>query len=184
MCPIGFLILGSPWKTCRAIRPPHADQPAAGGELAAHRLPPTNDPGVHPAYLGRPRGRAGHAQPPPTTTAKSKPTPRLAQHRLRQLRARGSDSGRRRASRAAACPPPRCMTSLRPDTADAATHRHRTPTPDAHTGRRTADAGQRTSGRSYARTGHWTPVTWTGKRGHWSLAPDTGYRTLAEDADR
>src|SRR5215218_9488775 len=87
-------------------------------------------------------------------------------------------------SRAAACPPPRCMTSLRPDTADAATHRHRTPTPDAHTGRRTADAGQRTSGRSYARTGHWTPVTWTGKRGHWSLAPDTGYRTLAEDADR
>jgi hypothetical protein len=71
-------------------------------------------------------------------------------------------------SRTAACPPPRSRTSLRPDTGDAATHRHRTPTPDA---------GQRTPGRSDARTGHWTPVTWTGKRGHWSLAPDTGHWT-------
>src|SRR5215218_2894964 len=69
-------------------------------------------------------------------------------------------------SRAAACPPPRSLTSLRPDTADAGTH------------------GQRTPGRSDVRTGHWTPVAWTGKRGHWSLAPDTGRRTLAGDADR
>jgi hypothetical protein len=150
--------------------------------LAAHRLPPTNDPRVHPAYPGRPRGRAGHCPPPPTTTAKSKPKPPLAQHRLRQLRARGSDSGRPRAghgrsgrprrprpSQPYGClPTPRSRTSLRPDTAHAATHRHRTPTPDA---------GQRTPGRSDARTGHWTAVPWTGKRGHWSLAPDTGHRT-------
>src|SRR5215211_571273 len=35
--------------------------------LAAHRLQPTNDPRVHPAYqyLGRPRGRAGRC---PTTS--------------------------------------------------------------------------------------------------------------------
>jgi hypothetical protein len=65
-------------------------------------------------------------------------------------------------------PPPRSRTSLRPDTADAATHRHRTPTPDA---------GQRTPGRSDAHTGHWTPVPWTSKRGHWSLALDTGHWT-------
>src|SRR5215218_9877949 len=55
--------------------------------LAAHRLPPTNDPHVHPAYPGRPRGRAGHCPNHlPTTTARSKATPRLAQQRLRQLR--------------------------------------------------------------------------------------------------
>src|SRR5829696_9361723 len=35
------------------------------GELAAHRLPPTNDPRLHPASPGRPRGRAGHC---PTTS--------------------------------------------------------------------------------------------------------------------
>jgi hypothetical protein len=109
---------------------------------------------------------------------------------------RGADSGRRRAGHGRSgrprrprpsqpyggLPTPRSRTSLRPDTADAATNRHRTPTPDA---------GQRTPGRSNARTGHWTPVPWTGKRGHWSLAPDTGHRTpdtghrtLAEDVDR
>jgi hypothetical protein len=95
---------------------------------------------------------------------------------------RGADSGRRRAGHGRSgrprrprpsqpyggLPTPRSRTSLRPDTADAATNRHRTPTPDA---------GQRTPGRSNARTGHWTPVPWTGKRGHWSLAPDTGHRT-------
>ena len=95
------------------------------------------------------------AQPPPTTTTRSKPTPRLAQHRLRQPRARGSDSDRRRAGHGPSGRPrrprpsqphgglphrPRSRTSLRPDTADAATHRHRTP----DSGRRTADAGQRT----------------------------------------
>jgi hypothetical protein len=121
------------------------------------------------------------AQPPPTTTARSTPTPRLAQQRLRQLRARGADSGRRRAghgrsgrprrprpSQPYGCPPtPRSRTSLRPDTAHAATHRHRTP----DSGRRTAD-------------------TWTLRRPHrtldpgpvdrqaWTLVARTGHRTL------
>ena len=127
------------------------------------------------------------AQPPPTTTARSKPTPRLAQHRLRQLRARGSDSGRRRAGHGRSGRPRRprpsqpygCLPHRRaPGPHFGRTQRtrqrtntgrpHRTPTPDA---------GQRTPGRSDARTGHWTSVPWTGKRGHWSLAPDTGHRT-------
>ena len=141
------------------------------------------------------------AQPPPTTTARSTPTPRLAQHRLRQLRARGSDSGRRRAGHGRSGRPRRlrpsqpygCLPHRRaPGPHFGRTQRtrqrtntgrpHRTPTPDA---------GQRTPGRSDARTGHWTSVPWTGKRGHWSLAPDTGHRTpdtghrtLAEDVDR
>ena len=127
------------------------------------------------------------AQPPPTTTARSKPTPRLAQHRLRQLRARGSDSGRRRAGHGRSGRPRRprpsqpygCLPHRRaPGPHFGRTQRtrqrtntgrpHRTPTPDA---------GQRTPGRSDARTGHWTSVPWTGKRGHWSLAPDTGHWT-------
>jgi hypothetical protein len=126
----------------------------------------------------------------PTTTARSKPKPRLAQHRLHQLRAPGADSGRRRAghghsgrprrprpSQPYGClPTSRSRTSLRPDTAHAATHRHRTPTPDA--GQRTADSGhldpqmpapdtgQRSRGQASVDTGrtHWTP--------HWT--PDAG----------
>jgi hypothetical protein len=39
---------------------------------AAHRLPPANDPRVHPAYPGRPRGRAGHC---PTTSRRRRPGP-------------------------------------------------------------------------------------------------------------
>jgi hypothetical protein len=159
--------------------------------LAAHRLPPTNDPRVHPAYPGRPRGRPGHCPTTPTTTAKSKPKPPLAQHRPRQLRAPGSRL-RQTTSRSwtqpattptpaipavrLPAPPPCSRTSLRPDTADAATHRHRTPTPDADTGRRTADTWtlrrphrtldigpvDRQAWTLLARTGHRTPDT-----GHW-----------------
>ena len=183
-------MLGSPCKTCRAIRPPHADQPAAGGELAAHRLPLTNDPRVHPAYPARPRGRAGHS---PTTSvddgrvqtdASAGPAPPAPASSTRlRLRQTTSRAWTQRATTPTPAipavwlpaPPPRSRTSLRPDTADAATHKHRTPTPGA---------GQRTPGRSDARTGHWTSVPWTGKCGHWSLAPDTGHRTLAEDVDR
>src|SRR4029453_14594327 len=40
--------------------------------LAAPRLPPTNHPRVHPAYPGRPRGRAGHG---PTTSRRRRPGP-------------------------------------------------------------------------------------------------------------
>jgi hypothetical protein len=136
---------------------------------------------TRPILVGHPVDLAT-AQPPPTTTARSKPKPRLAQQRLRQLRARGADSGRPRAGHGPSgrprrprpsqpyggLPTPRSRTSLRPDTADAATHRHRTPTPDADTGRRTADTWT-------LRRPHRTPVPWTGKRGH---------RTLAEDVDR
>ena len=160
--------------------------------LAAHRLPPTNDPRVHPAYPGRPRGRAGHC---PTTS---------------------HDDGQVQTDASAGPAPPAPASStrlrLRQTTSRAWTQRATTPTPaipairlPAHrrapgphlgrtqrtrqrtnTGHRTPppDAGQRTPGRSDARTGHWTPVPWTGKRGHWSLAPDTGHRTLAEDVDR
>ena len=78
-------------------------------------------------------------------------------------------------------PPPRSRTSLRPDTADAATHKHRTPTPDADTRRRTADTWtlrrphrtldigpvDRQAWTLVARTGHRTPDT-----GHWT--PDAG----------
>jgi len=193
MCPIGFLMLGSPCKTCRAIRPPHADQPAAGGELAAHRLPPTNHPRVHPAYLVGHAVELATAPPPPTTTARSKPTPRLAQHRLRQLRARGSDSGRRRAgpgrsgdhadpghpSRTAACP----TAALQDLTSAGHSGRRNAQTPDAHTGRphRTPDSGHLDAQTPAPDTGH--RPRWTGKRGHWSLAPDTRHWTLAEDVD-
>ena len=74
-------------------------------------------------------------------------------------------------------PPPRSRTSLRPDTADAATHKHRTPTPGAHTGRRTADTWtlrrphrtldigpvDRQAWTLVARTGHWTPDAGRGR---------------------
>ena len=126
----------------------------------------------------------------PTTTARSKPTPRLAQHHLRQLRARGSDSGRRRAGHGRSGRPRRprpsqpygCLPHRRaPGPHFGRTQRtrqrtntgrpHRTPTPDADTGRRTAD-------------------TWTLRRPHrtldigpvdrqaWTLAARTGHRTL------
>jgi hypothetical protein len=197
MCPIGFLMLGSTCKTCRAIRPPHADQPAAGGELAAHRLPPTNDPRAHPAYPGRPRGRAGHC---PTTShddgqvqtdASAGPAPPAPASSTRlRLRQTTSRAWTQRATTPTPAipavrlpaPPPRSRTSLRPDTADTATHKHRTPTPDAHTGRPhrtpTPDAGQRTPGHSDARTGHWTSVPWTASvdTGRSHRTPDTGHR--------
>jgi hypothetical protein len=190
MCPIGFLMLALPRKTRRAIRPPHADQPAAGGEPRCAPAP-TDERSSPAPGLSWSATRSSWPLPNylPTTTARSKPTPRLAQQRLRQLRdeaptqaddepvmdAAGDHADPGHPSHTAAYPPSRSRISLRPDTADAATHRHRTPTPDA---------GQRTPGRSDARTGHWTAVPWTGKRGHWSLAPDTGHRTPAEDVDR
>ena len=180
-------MLGSPCTTCRAIRPPHADQPAAGGELAAHRLPPTNDPRVHPAYPGRPRGRAGHC---PTTShddgqvqtdASAGPAPPAPASSTRlRLRQTTSRAWTKRATTPTPAipavqlpaPPPRSRTSLRPDTADAATHKHRTPTPDS--GQRTPDSDTWTLRRPH-RTLDIGPVdrqAWTR-----SLTPDTGHRT-------
>jgi hypothetical protein len=113
--------------------------------------------------------------------ARSRPTPPLAQHGLRQLRAPGSDSGTRRGGhghRGATTPTlavlavwlpaasPRSTSSSGSDTADAGTHGYQTLTPD--TRRRTP--GHRTPGRSDADTGHWTPVAWTSH----ARTPDAG----------
>src|SRR5215211_6020983 len=183
MCPIGFLMLGSPCKTCRAIRPPHADQPAPGGEPRCAPAP-TNEPSSRAPGLSwsatrsswplpnhLPRRRPGPNRRlgwPSTACASFKTRRRLRQTTSRAWTQRATTPTPAIPAIRLPAPPPRSRTSLRPDTADAATHKHRTPPPDA---------GQRTSGRSDARTGHWTPVPWTGKRGHWSLAPDTGHRT-------
>ena len=185
MCPIGFLMLGSTLQdlpsdspaACRSARRRRQASPRTGSHqrtiLACTR----------PLLVGH-AVELATAQPPPTTTARSTPTPRLAQQRLRQLRARGADSGSPRAGHGRSGRPRRprpsqpygCLPHRRaPGPHFGRTQRtrqrtntgrpHRTPTPDA---------GQRTPGRSDARTGHWTPAPWTGKRGHWSLAPDTG----------
>jgi hypothetical protein len=102
------------------------------------------------------------AHPPPTTTAKAKPTPPLAQHGRRQLRAPGSDLGRQRAGRGHHRHPRRPGPSQpcgRLPTA--ALH---DPTPVGHHGRgnaRTADA-------------HWTPTPNTGHLDAQTPTPDTG----------
>src|SRR5215211_6394122 len=170
MCPIGFLMLDSTLHDLPSDPPPHAEQPAAGGELATHRLPPTNDPRMHPASPGRPRGRAGHC---PTTS-------------------HDNDQVQTDASAGPAPPAPASSTRLRlrQTTSRAWTQRATTPTPAipaarrpapppalqdltsaGHSGRgnpRTPDAGQRTpdSGHLDAQTpapdtGRW-PRTWTG----------------------
>jgi len=176
MCPIGFLMLGS------TLQDLPSDSPAA--RRPACRRQASLRTGSHqrtilactrPVLVGH-AVELATAQPPPTTTVRSKPTPPLAHHRLHQLRAPGSQ--------------------LRQTTSRSWTQRATTPTPAipaiwlparaalqdltsaGHSARgnaQTPDAGQRTPGRSDARTGHWTPVPWTGKRGHWSLAPDTGH---------
>jgi hypothetical protein len=199
MCPIGFLMLGS------TLQDLPSDSPAAC-RSACRRRRASPRTGSHQRTIlacTRPSWSATRSSWPlpnhlPTTTARSKPTPRLAQHRLRQLR----DEAPTQADdepvmdAAATTPTPAIPAIRRPAHAalqdlTSAGHsaRGNAQTPDAgqrtpDSGHRTADTGQRTPGRSDARTGHWTPVTWTGKRGHWSLAPDTGHRTLAEDADR
>jgi hypothetical protein len=198
MCPIGFLMLGSPCKTAERFARRMPISLPQKTSLAAHRRPPTNDPRVHPACPGRPRGRAGHAQPPhddgqiqtdtsagpaPPAPTSSARLPTQADHEP-VMDAAGDHADPGHPSHTTACP----TAALQDLTSAGHSGRGNTQTPDAHTGRRhrtpTPDAGQRTPGRSDARTGHRTPVPWTGKRGHWSLAPDTGHRTLAEDADR
>jgi hypothetical protein len=188
MCPLGFLMSGS------TLQDPPSDSPAACRSACPRRRvrcapAPTNERSSRaprPILVGH-AVELTTAQPPPTTTAKSKPTPRLAQQRLRQLRARGADSGRRRAghgrsgrprrhrpSQPCGClPTPRSRTSLRPDTAHAATHRRRHRTPDSgHLDAQTPapDTGHRSRGQASVDTGrsHRTPDT-----GH--RTPDTGH---------
>jgi hypothetical protein len=200
MCPIGFLMLGSPCKTCRAIRPPHADQPAAGGE--PRRAPaPTNErswraPGLSwsatrsswplPNHLPRRRPSPNRNLRWPSTACASfeHEAPTQADHEPGMDTAGdhadpGHPSHRLPAHRRA--PGPHSGRTQRTRQCSDTGRPHRTPTPDP---------GQRTPGRSDG-TGHRTPVAGTGKRGHWTLAPDTGHRTLdtghwtlAEDADR
>src|SRR5829696_2453732 len=182
MCPIGFLMLGSTLQTCRAIRPPHADQPTAGGEPCRAPAPPTNDPHVHPAYPGRPRGRAGHC---PTTSRRRRPGPN---RRLRWpstacasfedeaptqadnepgMDPAGDHADPGHPSHTAACP----TAALQDLTSAGHSGRGNAQTPDADTGRRTVD-------------------TWTLRRPHrtldsgpvdrqaWTLVARTGHRTL------
>jgi len=89
------------------------------------------------------------AQPPPTTTARSKPTPRLAQHHLASFKheaptqaddepgmdAAGDHADPGHPSRTAACP----TAALQDLTSAGHSGRGNAQTPDADTGRRTAD---------------------------------------------
>jgi hypothetical protein len=160
---------------------PHTMTTQRSRRLAAHPgSPPTGDPRAHPAHPGRPRGRPSHCQPPPTNDGQVPADPSPDPADLGQPRPPGSDSAADQLavdragdhadaghpSHAAACPgatPPH----PRPDTVDAGTHGHRTPT---------LDTGRRTSGRSDARTGHRTAAAWTGTRaaGHPHQTLDTG----------
>jgi hypothetical protein len=179
-----------PCKTCRTIRPPHADQPAPEGKP---RCPPapTNEPSSRAPGLSwsatrsswplpnhLPRRRPGPNRrlgwPSSACASFKHEAPTQADHEP-GMDAAGDHADPGHPSHTAACPPPRSRTSLRPDTADAATHRHRTPTPDAgHLDAQTPapDTGHRSHGQASVDTG----------RSH--RTPDTGHRTLAEDVDR
>jgi hypothetical protein len=160
---------------------PHTMTTQRSRRRAAHPgSPPTGDPRAHSANPGRHAVDPATAQPPPTTTAKSKPTPPLTQQTYasldRQLPTRAADelavdragdhADAGHPSHAAVCPTAPSTTS-RSDTVDAGTHGHRTPT---------LDTGHQTSGRSDARTGHRTAAAWTGTRaaGHPHQTLDSG----------
>src|SRR4029453_17643821 len=149
MCPIGFLMLGAR-PAERFARPMPISLPQEAS-LAAHPDPyrRTILACTRPILVGHAVELAA-AQPPPTTTARSKPTPPLApappapasstRRRLRQTMSRSwtqqAPTPTPAPSQPYGClPTPRSRTSLRPDTADAATHRHRTP----DSGRRPTD---------------------------------------------
>ena len=127
------------------------------------------------------------AQPPPTTTARSTPTPRLAQHRLRQLRARGADSGRRRAGPGRSGRPRRprpsqpygCPTVALQDLTSAGhSGRGNAQTPDVHTGRphRTPDSGHLDAQTPAPDTGHRSRGQASVDTGRSHRTPDTGRR--------
>jgi hypothetical protein len=163
---------------------PHTMTTERSRHLAAHPSSP-----FQRAILARIRTiLVGHAvdlataQPPPTTTAKSKPTPPLAQHGLRQPRSPGPDSGRRRAGRGHGGRPRRprpsqpcdCLPHRRPLRPHSGrTQRTRNGwTLDAHTGHWTPDA---------ERLDAQTPAPDTGHRSHGQARVDTvrSHRTLA-----
>ena len=134
----------------------------------------------------RPRGRPGHCpttshddgQVQTDTSAGPAPPASASSARLRL----GQTTSRSWTQRATTptpaipavrrpAPPPRCMTSLRPDTADAGTHGHRTPdsghldaqTPAPDTGHRSPGQARVDTGRSHRTldAGRW-PMTPTG----------------------
>jgi hypothetical protein len=171
MCPIGFLMLGSTRQDLPSD-PPAACRSACRRRQASLR---TGSPQrtilacTRPILVGHavelatahhlPRRRPGpnrtSASPAPPAPASSTRLPTQADHEP------GMDTAGDHADPAIPAvrlpaPPPRSRTSLRPDTADTATHKHRTPTPDAGQRSRTAD-------------------TWTLRRPHRTL--DTGHRT-------
>src|SRR5512132_4126261 len=195
MCPIGFLMLGSPCKTCRAIRPPHADQPAAESEP---RCPPapTNERSSRAPGLSWSATRS--SWPLPTTShddgqvqtdASAGPAPPASASSTRlRLRQTTSRAWTQRATTPTPAippvrrpaPPPRSRTSLRPDTADAATHKHRTPTPD--TGQLTPDSGHLDAQTPAPDTGHRPRGQASVDTGRSHRTPDTGHWT--PDASR
>jgi hypothetical protein len=182
----GCVLLAS-WVLGSTLQDLPSDSPAAC-RSACRRRRASLRTGSHPRTIlacTRPI-LVGHAvelataQPPPTTTARSKPTPRLAQHRLRQLRALGAASGRRRVGYGRSGRPRRPRPSSRTAVCPC-----RAPGP--HFGRT-----QRT--RQCTDTGRRTVDTWTLRRPHrtldtgpvdrqaWTLVARTGHWTL--DAGR
>jgi hypothetical protein len=133
------------------------------------------------------------APPPPTTTAKSKPTPPLTQRGLRSLdpgsdesvvdpAGEHADPGHPSTRLPAHRRPPRPHPGRTQRTRERG---HRTPTadtgtPTADTGTPTADTGRRTLRRPHRTL---DTVAWTDSRGDWTSAPDTGRRPLAKDVD-
>jgi hypothetical protein len=160
---------------------PHTMTTQGSRCLAAHPgSPPTGDPPAHPANPGRPRARPSHdpttahdgqvqadpstgpARPAPASTARLRPGPTTNWPWTPQATTPTP------AIPAMRLPAHRHLsTTSRPDTVDAETHGHRTPT---------LDTGHRTSGRPDTHTGHRTAAAWTGTRaaGHPHQTVDSG----------
>jgi hypothetical protein len=144
---------------------------------AAHRLPPANDPRVHPACPGRPRGRAGHC---PTTSRRRRPDPnrRLGwpsacasfEHEAPTqadhepvMDAAGDHADPGHPSHTAAC----LTAALQNLTSAGQRTRQRT-----DTGQRTPDSGHLDAPTPAPDTGHRSPGQASADTGHWT--PDTG----------
>jgi hypothetical protein len=188
MCPIGFLILGSTLQdlpsdspaACRSACRRRRASPRTGShqrtilactrpilvghavELAMPNHLPRRRPGPN-RRLGWPSTACASFERQAPTQADDEPG----------MDAAGDHADPGHPSRTAACPPPRSRTSLRPDTADAATHRHRTPTPDA--GQRTPDSGHLDAQ---------TPAPDTGHRSRGQASVDTGRSHRTPDTGR
>src|SRR5215211_2014004 len=188
MCPIGFLMLGSPCKTCRAIRPPHADQPAPGGEPRCAPAP-TNEPSSRAP--GLPWSATRSTWPLPNHLPRRRPDPNrhlgwpsTACASFKHEAPTQADDEPAWTQRATTPTPtiPAIRLPAHPALQDLTSAGHSARgnprTPDADTGRRTADTwtpqtpapdtGHRSRGQASVDTGHRTPDTgrwprtWTG----------------------